>query len=780
MAGFFGIDGNNKVSKWLQDLVGELGVGWTDVPRQSPASLGLPWQAFCESERPYQEVLKAAILCISQREEDFLLEKCYPEAPEYDGEAILQEDRRLDALRYRLVPGRLAEPVFWRRYFALVAQVRQDILGSVVTEHDDLVHVPQNPECSLAGVHDDEGPQSLQGSLLDMRGTSSMGDATHMLMSGEDDMHSNACFSPSAGPVSRRQAMSIEGGAATVDDASCDASSMAFSPPASIAPIRTHFEAPSRQESSSGAASLREGFDSRPRRREHRHQQHTAVAERPSGSAGGTATGGLPCSGLSQPPQPVLAVVAEGGSGSEASPADSPAGDAVVGNVTSAAEIPAEQRLVGGSLVQSLEALQRLCHSPDGQRLAHARVGQLGRQLGSREMEQKASAAVSSAAASCSVPAAVAPLQGQPACTVLLSASAAAVISLQEPSAICDVWLLVLEHLFVRAGNLELLYHMSQGAPGQDRVLALLHLLACCTCCLVAPMESARSSQPGQQPVPAPNSRHPQPPPVLQDGRLLHAAGSALRGSTADLWLQEQQRLWLLCEISAFKSAKKGCCMEDYISWSRSTGQAGRPGGALQLAVLSATEQERVWAAAPDMPAAQQPQCCDPAAAGGHALTALRGADYVELLIAMSCAMARMACWQASKVLQTAGMPPEEHASVSPLAALLALLNQPSCQLSAAHVTQLVQAVKDLRQYLQCSLPGSGAHQDRLPLDPVAPCTILGPSAAQLPAVQSAPPPRKAIAATAPTAANSWGALAPTASEDLSAEDWLVVAGGAW
>ena len=32
-----------------------------------------------------------------------------------------------------------------------MAQVRQDILGSVITEQDDLVHIPPNPECSLAG-----------------------------------------------------------------------------------------------------------------------------------------------------------------------------------------------------------------------------------------------------------------------------------------------------------------------------------------------------------------------------------------------------------------------------------------------------------------------------------------------------------------------------------------------------------------------------------------------------------------------------------------------------
>ena len=114
-----------------------------------------------------------------QREEDFATEQKLSNVPEYDGQAILQvsgcvlvdaaiclkcsgvhadendgfsqEDSRLDALRYRLVPSKLAEPVFWRRYFALVAQVRKDILGSVVTEHDDLVHVPPNPECSLAG-----------------------------------------------------------------------------------------------------------------------------------------------------------------------------------------------------------------------------------------------------------------------------------------------------------------------------------------------------------------------------------------------------------------------------------------------------------------------------------------------------------------------------------------------------------------------------------------------------------------------------------------------------
>lgn len=62
----------------------------------------------------------------------------------------------------------------------------------------------------------------------------------------------------------------------------------------------------------------------------------------------------------------------------------------------------------------------------------------------------------------------------------------------------------------------------------------------------------------------------------------------------------------------------QGCRLDDFRGWARSAEQVERPAGALRLAALSSSEQERVWTAAPDMPASQQPQCCDPAAAGEH------------------------------------------------------------------------------------------------------------------------------------------------------------------
>ena len=77
--------------------------------------------------------------------------------------------------------------------------------------------------------------------------------------------------------------------------------------------------------------------------------------------------------------------------------------------------------------------------------------------------------------------------------------------------------------------------------------------------------------------------------------------------------------------------------------------------------------------------------------AGGHALTALRGGDYAELLVAMCCALALMACWQASEALQAAGLPFKQLVSEGPLATLHALLDLPSSQLSVTHVNKLVQ-----------------------------------------------------------------------------------------
>ena len=63
----------------------------------------------------------------------------------------------------------------------------------------------------------------------------------------------------------------------------------------------------------------------------------------------------------------------------------------------------------------------------------------------------------------------------------------------------------------------------------------------------------------------------------------------------------------------------------------------------------------------------------------------------MELLIAMSRALARTAGWQACQALHLAGIPAEQQEGVEPLATLQKLLDMPSCQLSAAHVPQLVQ-----------------------------------------------------------------------------------------
>lgn len=130
------------------------------------------------------------------------------------------------------------------------------------------------------------------------------------------------------------------------------------------------------------------------RRVDHRTVQFTSSTERPAGPAAAAAATGAapknPFAGQSQAALPMLAAVAEGGSGSEASPTDSPAGQAGHASVPKAApEIAAEERLVGGTLIQSLEILQRLCSSPDGQRLAHARVGQLGRHQVSAILQQR-------------------------------------------------------------------------------------------------------------------------------------------------------------------------------------------------------------------------------------------------------------------------------------------------------------------------------------------------------------------------------------------------------
>lgn len=97
-----------------------------------------------------------------------------------------------------------------------------------------------------------------------------------------------------------------------------------------------------------------------------------------------------------------------------------------------------------------------------------------------------------------------------------------------------------------------------------------------------------------------------------------------------------------------------------------------------------------------------------------------------------------------------------------------------------------MQAVKHLGQHMQNIMHSQGAQADQLMLDPVAPCASVGPSPFSCPSSHAQQPCDSLSAgaerAAPPAAARSrsWAALAPTMSEDLSAEDWLVVAGGAW
>ena len=56
----------------------------------------------------------------------------------------------------------------------------------------------------------------------------------------------------------------------------------------------------------------------------------------------------------------------------------------------------------------------------------------------------------------------------------------------------------ILERLFVRAEHLELARHMAHGNVQQERVSALLHLLACCTCRLLPPQVTTCHFSSGQ------------------------------------------------------------------------------------------------------------------------------------------------------------------------------------------------------------------------------------------------------------------------------------------
>ncbi|KAF7232262.1 hypothetical protein EG68_11303 [Paragonimus skrjabini miyazakii] len=51
--------------------------------------------------------------------------------------ALLQEDPNLEAMRYKLVPSRISEDVFWRNYFYRVSVVRQSVQLSLLTGSAD-------------------------------------------------------------------------------------------------------------------------------------------------------------------------------------------------------------------------------------------------------------------------------------------------------------------------------------------------------------------------------------------------------------------------------------------------------------------------------------------------------------------------------------------------------------------------------------------------------------------------------------------------------------------
>ena len=113
------------------------------------------------------------------------------------------------------------------------------------------------------------------------------------------------------------------------------------------------------------------------RRLDHRSQQHAATTERSQGVPG-THTARSPFSGPQQAHN-TLAAVAEGGSGSEASRSASPAAKEDVAGASPPGFVMPDELLFGEGCSRTLEGLASLACSPEGVRLAHARIGQLGR-----------------------------------------------------------------------------------------------------------------------------------------------------------------------------------------------------------------------------------------------------------------------------------------------------------------------------------------------------------------------------------------------------------------
>ncbi len=122
----------------------------------------------------------------------------------------------------------------------------------------------------------------------------------------------------------------------------------------------------------------------RSRRLDHRSQQHAASADRSQGqSVGQGHTARSPFAGPQQTSHQTLAAVAEGGSGSEASPSGSPA-ERDAGAESAHAADPLQPQIIDELLLrqgcsQTLGGLASLASSPEGVRLTHARIGKLGK-----------------------------------------------------------------------------------------------------------------------------------------------------------------------------------------------------------------------------------------------------------------------------------------------------------------------------------------------------------------------------------------------------------------
>ena len=78
-------------------------------------------------------------------------------------------------------------------------------------------------------------------------------------------------------------------------------------------------------------------------------------------------------------------------------------------------------------------------------------------------------------------------------------------------------------------------------------------------------------------------------------------------------------------------------------------------------------------------------------AAGAHALNALRGADFGELLQAMGVAVGQTAVQQGQMSLQAAGLPVEQQAASTPLTDVHLLLKGSTSQSFSSHLSQLDQ-----------------------------------------------------------------------------------------